>query len=459
MKYKAKPAEKKVAKKEKKPAAAPAEKASAKGGKKTYNVLRGMHDILPKEEKHWKALYHTAENLAEYFQFGRIETPLLEEAGLFVRSVGRGTDIVEKEMYIFEDRDGARVALRPEATASVARAYIGNGLWNAPQPVKVWYWGPMFRHDRPQAGRYREFFQVGFETIGSKDPATDAELILVSFNLYKDMGLPVEVRINSIGTPEERERYVNELVSYYRAKRSYLCEDCRNRLTKNPLRLLDCKEEGCRPIKEGAPQIVDWLTEESKNYFMKVLEYLDELDIPYILTPTLVRGLDYYTHTVFEIYPAFGEAGTQSALGGGGRYDLLIEELGGRTTPAAGVALGIERSVSALKQYAEEKKLAFPETKYEVYFAQLGDEAKRHAIKIINELRGLGLKIAFNFFKNSLKNQLEAANNLHVSHVIILGQKEVQDKTVIIRDMESGVQEIVDQKKLDSILKKKLGFG
>ena len=457
-KPKAKGAEKKIVKKEKKPVAAttaaPAEKA-----KKTYSVLRGMHDILPKEEKYWKIIYRAAESLAEYFQFGRIETPLLEEANLFVRSVGRGTDIVEKEMYVFEDRDQTKVAMRPEATVSVARAYIGNGLWNAPQPVKVWYWGPMFRHDRPQAGRYREFFQVGFETIGAKDPATDAELILTAYNIYRDIGLPVEIHINSIGTPEERERYVNELVSYYRTKRSYLCEDCRNRITKNPLRLLDCKEESCRPVKESAPQIVDWLTEESKSYFMKVLEYLEELAIPYILTPTLVRGLDYYTHTVFEIYPSFGEPGSQSALGGGGRYDLLVEDLGGRPTPAAGVALGIERSVAALKQYAEENKVPPPETKYDIYFAQLGEDAKRRALRIINELRGTGIRIAFNFFKNSLKNQLEAANNLHVAYVIILGQKEVQDKTVIIRDMESGVQEIVDQKKLDVILQKKLGRG
>lgn len=451
-KMKAKSVEKKIVKKEKAVVAAPAEKA-----KKTYCVLRGMHDILPKEEKYWKALYHAAENLSEYFQFGRIETPLLEEANLFVRSVGKGTDIVDKEMYVFEDKDGTKVALRPENTAAIVRAYIGNGMWNMPQPVKLWYWGPMFRHDRPQAGRYREFFQVGYETLGVKDPAIDAELILVTYNFYKEVGIPVEFRVNSIGTPAERERYTNELVSYYRSKRSYLCEDCRNRINKNPLRLLDCKVEGCQPVKEGAPQIVDWLEEESKNYFMKVLEYLEELGIPYALTPTLVRGLDYYTHTVFEVYPTFGDPANQVALGGGGRYDLLTEELGGKPASAAGVALGIERAVLAMKQYAEENHIAPPEVKYDIFFAQLGDDAKRRALCMINELRTSGIKVAFNFFKNSLKNQLEAANNLHVAYVIILGQKEVQDKSVIIRDMESGVQEIVDQKKLEAALKKKLG--
>lgn len=435
--------------------AAPAEKT----GKKSYSVLRGMHDILPREEKYWRTFYRTAEHLSDFFQFGRIETPILEEANLFVRSIGKGTDVVDKEMYIFEDKDGSKVGLRPEGTASIVRAYIGNGLWNQQQPVKLWYWGPMFRHDRPQGGRYRQFYQVGYETLGIKDPAADAELILIAYSFYKDIGLPVTIHINSLGTPEERTRYINELVSYYRSKKSYLCEDCRNRINKNPLRLLDCKEEGCQKVKESAPQILDWLSEESKSYFMKVLEFLDELGIPYVLTPTLVRGLDYYTHTVFEIYPAFQEeeGGTQNALGGGGRYDLLVEELGGKPTPAAGMALGLERAVSALRKYAEENKITVKDVKYDVFFAQLGDDAKRLALKIINELRGSGIQLAFNFFKNSLKTQLEMANSLQVPYVVILGQKEVQDQTVIIRDMESGVQEIVDIKKIEIMLKKKLG--
>ena len=435
------------------------ESSSTEKGKKTFGLLRGMHDILPKDEKYWKPFFHVAEKLAEHFQFGRIETPIMEEASLFVRSLGRGTDVVDKEMYIFEDRDGTRVALRPENTAAVVRAYIMHGLWIHPQPVKLWYWGPMFRHERPQAGRYRELWQAGFETLGTHDPVADAELILVAYNFYKDIGLPVEVHINSIGTPEEREKYKTELVNYYRAKRSYLCEDCRKRLGKNPLRLLDCKAEQCQPVKEEAPQIIDWLGEESKNHFMKVLEYLDELAVPYTLRHTLVRGLDYYTHTVFEIYPATGEGGAQSALCGGGRYDLLAEELGGRPTPAAGVALGIERAVTALKQYNEQNKKEMPANNLQVFFAQLGDRARSRALKIIDELRGQEIKVAFNFFKNSLKAQLELANSLKVPYALILGQKEVQESTIIIRDMESGVQEIVDQKKLESMLKKKFDNG
>lgn len=431
-------------------------KSSAEKVKKTWTALRGMHDILPKEEKYWKTMYNNVAKLAEFFQFGRIETPILEEASLFVRSIGKTSDVVEKEMYLFEDNDGSKVCLRPEATASVMRAYVSDGLWNNPQPVKMWYWGPMFRHDRPQAGRYRQFTQVGFENIGVQDPAADAELILVAYNFYKDLGLPVEIHINSIGTPEERERYKNELLNYYRTKKSYLCEECRKRMLKNPLRLLDCKEEQCQGIKEEAPQIIDWLSEASKSYFMKVLEYLDELGVPYILRSSLVRGLDYYTHTVFEIYPVSGEGPAQSALGGGGRYDLLAEELGGKPTSASGMALGIDRSVIYMKEYYQQNQLRVEKESYEIFFAQLGDRAKGRALKLLDELRNSGIKIAFNLYKNSLKTQLDIANELKVPYALILGQKEVQEGTVIIRDMESGIQEIVDQKKIETALKKKL---
>lgn len=432
--------------------------APAEKGKRLFHVLRGMHDNLPKEEKYWKRIYQNALDAATHFQFARVDTPVLEEASLFVRSIGRGTDVVDKEMYVFEDRDGTKVCLRPEMTAGVARAYIANGMWNLPQPVKLWYFGPMFRHDRPQAGRYRQFNQIGFENFGPNDPSADAELILIAYNLVKDLGLPAEVKINSIGTTEERLRYKQELTNYYRTKRAYLCEDCKNRLNRNPLRLLDCKQPQCQGVKETAPQIVDYLESESKNHFMRVLEFLDELGLPYQLDHTLVRGLDYYTNTVFEIYPTFlDNNGAQSALGGGGRYNLLIQQMGGRETPAAGFSLGVERLVSAWKQYNEQNSLQIPKEPVDIFIAQLGEDARRTALKLINELRGSSIKIAFNFFKTSLKNQLELADNLKVAHTVIIGQKEVQDKTVIIRDMESGIQEVVDIKKLPHILKKKLG--
>ena len=250
----------------------------------------------------------------------------------------------------------------------------------------------------------------------------------------------MEIHINSIGTPEEREKYKAELVNYYRSKRSYLCEECRKRLGRNPLRLLDCKEEQCQPVKDEAPQIIDWLGDASKAHFMKVLEYLDDLGVPYLMRPTLVRGLDYYTHTVFEIYPTSGEGGAQSALGGGGRYDLLAEEMGGRPTPAVGMAIGLDRTVLYWKQYQEQNKTAPPGDNYDIFFCQLGERARSKSLRIISDLQHSGIKFAYNLYKNSL----------------ILGQKEVQEGTVIIRDMDSGNQEIVDQKKLESMIKKKL---
>ncbi|OGH88834.1 MAG: histidine--tRNA ligase [Candidatus Magasanikbacteria bacterium RIFOXYC2_FULL_42_28] len=416
-----------------------------------------MRDILPKEERYWKKLYHSIEDLGQYFQYGRIETPLLEEASLFVRSVGKGTDVVDKEMYLFEDKDGTKVCLRPENTASVVRAYIGNGLWNQSQPVKLWYYGPMFRHDRPQAGRYRQFWQVGFESLGSSDPSVDAELILIAYDLYKDLGLSVTVRLNSLGIPEERERYRNELVSYYRSKRSYICGDCKNRLNRNPLRLLDCKAEECRETKDNAPQIIDYLGSESKNHLMKVLEYLDAVEIPYQLDHALVRGLDYYTHTVFEFYVTDIEGGAQSALGGGGRYDLLAEQLGGKPTPACGFSLGLDRIVSAWRENLTKTNSEVPREKLDIYLAQLGEEGRRVSLRLLNDLRASGIKVGFNFSKSSLKAQMELADSAKVQFVLIIGQKEVQDKTVIIRDMESGIQEVADVKKVEGLVKRKLG--
>ncbi|PIT87260.1 MAG: histidine--tRNA ligase [Candidatus Magasanikbacteria bacterium CG10_big_fil_rev_8_21_14_0_10_40_10] len=444
------------------------EKKSNESAKFKYALLRGMHDVLPREQKYWQPMLAQAQRLAEDFQFKKIDTPIMEEVSLFIRSIGKGTDIIDKEMYIFEDKEkySSKICLRPEMTASVVRAYIQHGLWNQPQPVKLWYSGPMFRHDRPQAGRFRQFNQIGFETLGDGDPATDAELILIAYNFFHELGLPVEIHINSIGNLEEREKYIVALVEYYRAKRSYLCDDCRKRINKNPLRLLDCKQSQCRPIKEESPQIIDWLSTESRSHFMKVLEYLDELEIPYTLRHSLVRGLDYYSRTVFEIYPTADlgdqapdsgvQLSKQDALGGGGRYDLLAEQMGGRPTMAGGFSLGLERAAFYYKACCEKEITKLPKREIHAFLAQLGDQAKRRSLKIINQLRASGLVIDFNLTKNSLKGQLDIANSLHVPYALILGQKEVQDSTIIIRDMESGVQEIVDQKKLSTVMLKKV---
>jgi histidyl-tRNA synthetase len=323
------------------------------------------------------------------------------------------------------------------------------------QPVKFWYYGPMFRHDRPQAGRYRQFTQFGAESFGVREPVVDAELIAMAYLFMDDLGLHINIHINSLGTPEDRQNYLVELTGYLRTKRSYLCEDCKRRLTKNPLRVLDCKNEDCKAIIAEAPQIIEWLSEASKNYFMKVLEYLDELRIPYVLQSTLVRGLDYYTDTVFEIYQEDDE-GTQSALGGGGRYDLLVEQLGGRPTPGAGFSIGLERVITAIRKQAEEGKSKLKEEPPIIFFAQLGDQARRRALLLLEDLRVGGILVGHSFGKSSLKGQMEVADKMHVQYSLILGQKEVQDGTVIIRDMESGIQEIVDQKKLKQNLQRKI---
>ncbi|MFH1947322.1 MAG: histidine--tRNA ligase [Candidatus Magasanikbacteria bacterium] len=423
---------------------------------KTPALLRGMKDILPKDEYFWKKMYRTAEDICEAYGYGYIETPVLEDASLFIRSIGRGTDVVDKEMYIFEDKDGSKVGMRPEFTAGITRAFVGHGMLSYPQPVKVWCWGQLFRHDRPQAGRYRQFHQFGCENFGVHEPVVDAETISVAYNFLLDLGIKTNIHINSIGTTEDRQNYIIELVGYLRTKRSYLCENCRKRINKNPLRVLDCKEEHCKEVVEDAPQIIDWLSEDSKNYFIRTLEYLDEMDIPYVLKPTLVRGLDYYTETVFEIYTEESEEGTQDALGGGGRYDLLVEELGGQPTPACGFGIGLERVILVWRKQIEEGKIILEDIKSKVFFAQLGEQAKMKALRIIENLRRDGIIVGHNLGKTALKAQLELADKQKCAYCVIIGQKEVQDKTIIIRDMESGIQEIVDQKKLKTELDKKL---
>lgn len=451
---------KKESKAKKAPAPAAAPKPAVDGvlpvkkGKPAPELLRGFRDILPEEQPRWQLLRDTARGLAEAYSFDRIDTPILERVDLFQRTVGKQTDIVEKEMYAFVDAAEDNVALRPEATASVARAFINHGMFNLPQPVKLYYEGPMFRHERPQAGRYRQFHQVGFEVLGSSEAVIDAQLILVAVQIMKDLGIPVVVQINSIGTPETRAAYLTELTSYFRPHRSKLSEDDKRRLQKNPLRILDSKDPAVVELLPGAPQIVDWLDDNSKNHFMKVLEFLDEVEVEYVLNSHLVRGLDYYTHTVFELWEA-GDVGerAQSALAGGGRYDGLLELLSGRPTPACGFAIGMERVARTL---AERNLPGRGRPKPQVFFAQLGDAARRVGLKLYEQFRQGGIPVSEAFGKNALKAQLEVANKQGVPFTLILGQKEVLDGTVIIRDMESGAQEIADREKIVAIMKKKL---
>jgi histidyl-tRNA synthetase len=430
------------------------EAAPVKKAPQPLALPRGMRDILPSEQPIWDLIRSACSSMATSYGFERIDTPILEETALFVRGVGKQTDIVEKEMYSFETVGGEKVTLRPESTASIMRSYISNGMLNLPQPVKLWYMGPMFRHDRPQHGRYRQFYQFGCEVIGDDDAVTDAQLALMAYAMLKDMGVDATIRINSIGTPESRANYKNALVSYFRSKRAKLSEDDKKRLLKNPLRLLDSKDPAVVEMKSEAPQIVDWLDEESKAHFMRVLEYLDEVAVPYQLDPYLVRGLDYYTKTVFEIYANTENPETaQSALGGGGRYDGLAEVLGGRPTPAAGFAFGLDRIASILRDL----KVNVPVPQVDVFVAQLGEQGRKKALAVFEELRRSGIRAAEAFSKDSIKAQMELANKRGSKWAVVIGQKEVLDGTAIVRDMESGTQEIVDVRKVVHELKKKLG--
>ncbi len=428
--------------------------APVKKGPAPIGLVRGMKDILPSEQPLWDLMRDKARELSSAYGFERIDTPVLEETALFVRGVGKLTDIVEKELYSFETEGGERLSLRPEMTAPVVRAYIHHGMLNLPQPVKVWYIAPMFRHDRPQHGRYRQFWGFGCEVLGEENPVVDAQLAFLGWLFMKELGIETTVRINSIGTPESRANYKNALVTYFRSKRSKLSDEDKKRLLKNPLRILDSKDPAAQEMKTEAPQIVDWINEDSKAHFMRVLEFLDELGVPYQMDPYLVRGLDYYSRTVFEFYAnSSTKELAQSALGGGGRYDGLAETLGGRPTPAAGFSLGLDRIFLHLK----DMDLPVPEQTVDVFVAQLGDQGRKKAIAIFEELRKSGIKATEAFSKDAIKVQIEMANRRKVKFAVIVGQKEVLDGTAVLRDMDSGTQEIVDARKIVHEIQKKLG--
>ncbi|MBI3963537.1 MAG: histidine--tRNA ligase [Candidatus Kerfeldbacteria bacterium] len=417
------------------------------------HLLRGMKDVLPVDQPYWSFIERTASDLARAYGYERIDPPVLESTTLFVRSVGEGTDIVDKEMYTFTDKGGDSVSLRPEFTASIARAYVEHGMVTLPQPVKLFTSGPLFRYERPQAGRYRQHSQLDVEVLGDPHPVVDAQVILLAHTLLTTLGLRVSVQVNSLGDPESRKDYIRKLTEYFRTKRKDFTEEQRERLKRNPLRLLDANDPQFRELTADAPQLVDHLSEDARKHFIGVLEYLDALDIPYELNPRLVRGFDYYTRTTFEIWPAGGEGVGQTALIGGGRYDRLIHELGGRPTPAVGFGGGIERLILALK----EQHVAIPEpTAPQIFVAQLGDAARKKALQLFEHLRRSGFAVAENLSKDSLKTQLATASRLGVQYALILGQKEILDSTVLIRDMESGIQETVSYDRIAEEMPKRL---
>lgn len=409
-----------------------------KRSKLLYQAPRGTYDTLPSEQGYWRYIEQRAHALCQLYGYQRVETPIFEDSRLFIRSIGEETDIVEKEMYSFTDRSRTMMTLRPEGTAPICRAYLEHGMHNLPQPVRLYYIAPIFRYERPQAGRYRQHQQFGFEAIGDGAPVVDAEVIEMAWQFYLNLGLGrLLLKLNSIGCGTCRPRYLEKLKGYYAQYTERLCPDCRRRLETNPLRLLDCKKESCFSIKEGAPRSIDYLCPQCLAHFELLQKYLRLLQIPFQIEHFLVRGLDYYTKTVFEIQP-HGEQGSQSALGGGGRYDNLIEQLGGDATPAVGFAAGIERIILTLKEQGSTCP-ALPQS--DVFIAYRGEEAKDKAVEYASRLRREGLRTILASSGRSLKGQLKQANALEASHALIIGEEELLQGMVTLRDMKSGQQQ------------------
>lgn len=416
-----------------------------------YKAPRGTSDILPDEQVYWKYVEDKAVTLCRLYGYERLDTPVFEDLQLFVRSIGEGTDIVTKEMYTFKDRGGKKLTLRPEGTAPVCRAYLEHGLYNLPQPVRLYYIATIFRYERPQAGRYRQHYQFGFEAIGASDPVLDAEVIDMARQFYSSLGLAqLSFKLNSIGCRICRPEYVKSLKEYYSSQVTSLCPDCRARLRRNPLRLLDCKKPSCLVVAQAAPKSTDCLCPECQSHFEDVKKYLINLGLSFELDHKLVRGLDYYTRTVFEVQPK-GETGAQTALGGGGRYDDLIEELGGKPTAAVGFAAGLERIIGNLAKQGISVP-ALPKPK--VFITYVGDEPKSEAVKIASNLRKVGIPVIVAAGDRSLKAQLRQANALGCHHTIIIGSDELRTGSVTLRNMVSGEQESVPVADLATALHK-----
>lgn len=406
---------------------------------------RGTNDLLPPETNNWQLIETKIREICYRFGYQEIRTPIFEYTELFERGIGETTDIVEKEMYTFLDRGERSITLRPEGTASVVRAFIENKLYAAPLPAKLYYLGPMFRYEKPQAGRYRQFYQFGVEAIGSLDPVLDVEMIILPIELYKECGLSdFDVHINSLGCPECRLLYRQALQELFTQKIDRFCENCQARISRNPLRVLDCKSTKCQELAEEIPLITEYLCLDCKTHFDQVIEYLNQLNVDYVIDPKLVRGFDYYTKTVFEIIvPALG---AQNAIGGGGRYDGLVEEIGGESLPAVGFAVGLDRLMLSLNQ---QKAEIFPQIHPEVYIAHFGGTTKKMAVTLTNELRKTGLWIEMDYLDRSLRAQMKSADRLNCDWVIIIGEDELAENVVKIRRMDTGSE---DEVSLDTVI-------
>jgi len=418
----------------------------------------GMHDILEEDYRYYKKISDVVESVAGFYNFKRIETPVLEQQELFSKGIGLSTDVVKKQMFTLRTKGGDHLTLRPEGTAPLVRAYIEHGMKNLPRPIKLWYFGPYFRHERPQAGRYRQFWQFGLEVFGEESLAIDAEIIQITHSILKDLKIKnIVIEVNSIGSSCCRPYYKKLLASYLRSRTSSLCANCKKRVKENPLRVLDCKQEKCQKIVLDSPQTIDHLCRDCHKHFKGVLEFLDELELPYSLNPHLVRGLDYYTCTVFEFFVQekkqdFSESNTL-ALGGGGRYDGLVKILGGKPTPAVGAALGVDRLMLLMKK----QNIKIPQkSRPKVFLAQLGNLAKRKTLKLTEEFRKARIPFRFSLGRDSLSAQLKIADKIGAEYSLILGQKEALANSIIIRNMKTGNQKEVQLDKVVEEIKKKI---
>lgn len=398
--------------------------------------IKGVKDILPEDTPRWRFIEDAARRWADRYGFKEIRIPIFEVTTLFARSIGAATDIVEKEMYTFPDRDGTLLTLRPEGTAGTVRAFIEHNRAADPLPQKYFYIGPMFRHERPQAGRLRQFHQFGVEYFGTQDPRADADVIALLWRFLSDLSLPdLTLEINSLGTAADRAAYLPILVSFLKSHAPELCDNCRRRMDTNPLRVLDCKVPGCRTATEQAPQLVSHLSPEAKSHFDEVLSILGAIGIPSRLNPRLVRGLDYYCLTAFEITSS--HLGAQNAVGAGGRYDGLVELLGGPAVPAVGFAAGLERIAMMLPEGS------LPPSVPSVYVAAFGSEGNSAGVRLVDALRLAGLSAYTDYRANTLKAHLRQADRSGCRFAVLLGDDEAKSGSAVVRNMDSKAQETI----------------
>jgi len=409
---------------------------------------RGTKDMLPEASSRWHYIEQMVHDLCHRYAYQEIRTPIFEHTELFLRGIGETTDVVSKEMYTFIDKGQRSITLRPENTAAVVRSYLENKLYAEPQPVKLYYMGPMFRYDRPQAGRLRQFHQFGVEVIGAEGPTVDAEIILLAVHFFQQLGLnELSLLINSVGCPKCRPLYREKLQAFLQDKLGGLCADCQSRFDRNPMRILDCKNETCQQLSQGAPHMTDCLCDDCREQFMGLQTLLDAAGIEYTLDPRLVRGLDYYTKTAVEIQ--YRPLGAQSAICGGGRYDGLVEECGGQPTPGIGFAIGLERVLLALEK--QQLLPAFP-TGIDLYIALMGDTGKAMAFQLLNQLRRAGFTCDMDMMNRSIKAQMKRANKYPARFVAIIGDEEVAQGKVMLKDMDSGEQKLIVAQDVQSMI-------